>query len=130
MKKLFYFTIIFLFFGTINFAIGFDTKEPIATGKSYFDTTTGHRYIKNSDNTYNEYSQKGKLLRTDVLNTQPHLSESDRIAEINQDHYMMYEQHKNGELTRQILPASISHPEGWKCKQMMSTVKKPGGRKK
>jgi len=125
MKKLFYFIIILMFFGIINSAIGFESTKNIATGEAYFDMATGHQYIKNSDNSYSEYSQRGKLLRTDVPNTQPHLSKSKYITEMDLDSYLVYEKNIAEETVQRILPAADKHPEGWKCKQIVSAVKKP-----
>ena len=125
MKKLFYFTIFFLFFGIISVAFGFDNNKPIATGEAYYDMATGHKYTKNSETTYAEFSRKGKLLRDDVLNTQPHLATSKYITEIGQDHFLVYKKQKNGRVVQQILPFSSKHPEGWQCQRIVSAVKKP-----
>ncbi|MCP4721890.1 MAG: hypothetical protein GY860_20710 [Desulfobacteraceae bacterium] len=120
MTKLFYFISIFLFFGITGSAIGFAGTKQIATGEAYFDVATGHRYIKNSETTYAEYSQKGKLLRTDVPNTQPHLSTSKYITKIDRGYYMVYEKKQNQMIVQQILPVANGHPKGWRCKQLLS----------
>ncbi len=125
MKNLFCFIIIFLFCGISGSAIGFEGTKNIATGEAYFDMATGHQYIKNSETTYAEYSQRGKLLRTDVPNTQPHLAKSKYITKMNHQSYLVYEKNLTGGITQQILPASNKHPDGWRCKQIVSGVKKP-----
>ncbi len=125
MKNFYFFIIIFLFCGIGGSAIGSENKKEVATGEAYFDMATGHQYIKNSENTYAEYSQRGKLLRTDVPNTQPHLAKSKYITEMDHQSYLVYEKNITGGTNQQILPASSKHPEGWRCRQIVSGVKKP-----
>jgi hypothetical protein len=88
-------------------------------GEAYFDVATGHRYIKNSDTTYAEFSKKGKLLRTNVPNTQPHLVNSKYITELTHESYLVYEKNSAEGITQQILPATTRHPEGWRCKEIL-----------
>lgn len=130
MKKLIYFTTILLFFAMAGFSLGSDNSKPVASCDSYFDTATGHRYVKNSETTYAEYSQRGKLLRTDVPNTQPHLCTSGRIVEIDPDCYVIYKKRQNGEILEQVLPVSSKHPEGWRCKKVLTVMKHPSNPKK
>ncbi len=125
MKNLFCFFIIFLFCGIGGSTIGFEGTKEVAKGEAYFDMATGHRYVKYSETTYAEYSKDGKLLRTDVPNTQPHLNKSKYITEMHNRSYLVYEKNLPEGIAQQILPASYDHPEGWKCKQIMSGVKKP-----
>ena len=129
MKTLFCFIVIFLVLG-INIAIGAENTKVIAKGDVYFDEATGHRYIKNSTTTYAEYSQKGKLLRTDVPNTQPHLAKSKYITELPNESYLVYERNLTEGIVQQILPVSNKHPEGWRCKEMLplsaEAYEKPG----
>jgi hypothetical protein len=120
MKKLICFIIVFWFCGINVSAIGFESKKQLVVGDTYFDTATGHRYVKNSETTYAEYSKKGKCLRTDVPNTQPHLAKSRYIIEMDNESYLVYEKYLSGGIVQQILPASSKHPEGWRCKQVMS----------
>ena len=130
MKNLFCFIIILLFCGIGGSAIGSESTIDMALGDAYFDMATGHRYIKNSNTTYAEYSQRGTLLRTDVPNTQPHLVKSRYITQMDQDSYLVYEKNLTQGIVQQILPASSKHPEGWRCKQVMSLsaegYEKPG----
>ena len=130
MKKLFCFIFIFLFWGINTAAIGVESAKDIAMGDAYFDVATGHRYIKNSNTTYAEYSKKGKLLRTDVPNTQPHLAKSKYITELTNESYLVYEKKLTEGIVQQILPASNKHPEGWRCEEIMplsaEAYEKPG----
>ena len=104
---------------------GGDSGQPIVSGAVYFDTATGHKYIKNSNATYSEYSQKGKLLRSNVANTQPNLSTGQNIIEIDDAHFMVYEKKQNDMVVQQVLPVSNSHPQGWRSKLVVSTVTNP-----
>lgn len=131
MKNLIYFIIIVLLsYGIGGSAIGSESTMGMVTGGAYFDMATGHRYIKNTNTTYAEYSQRGVLLRIDVPNTQPHLVKSRYITQIDHDSYLVYEKNLTRGTAQQILPASSKHPEGWRCKQVMSLsaegYEKPG----
>jgi hypothetical protein len=119
MKKLFCFIIIFLFWGINTAAIGAESTKNMAMGEAYFDVATGHRYIKNSNTTYAEYSKRGKLLRTDVPNTQPHLAKSNYITELTHESYLVYEKYLNEGVVQQVLLASDKHPEGWRCEAIL-----------
>lgn len=106
-------------------SFGGDTGQPIASGASYFDTATGHKYIKNSNATYSEYSQKGKLLKSSVSNTQPNLASGQHVIEVDQAHFMVYEKKQNNMVVQQVMPVSNNHPQGWRSKQVVSAVKTP-----
>lgn len=123
MKTLFYFSLIAFLF--VAAGPGFSQNHTTATGKAYFDMATGHKYIQNSDNTYTEYSKKGKLLRNDVPNTQPLLTRGKYITELKADHYLVYEKNQNNIVAQQVLPATSKHPEGYKC--MMAVEKMEAG---
>lgn len=58
----------FLVLVLANNTVAFDHQKQVATGESYFDFATGHRYIKNSDATYREYTKKGELFRVTTRN--------------------------------------------------------------
>jgi hypothetical protein len=119
MKKLFCFIVIFLFWGINTAAIGAEGTKDMAMGEAYFDVATGHRYIKNSNTTYAEYSKRGKLLRTDVPSTQPHLAKSNYITELTHESYLVYERYLSEGIVQQVLLASDKHPEGWRCKEIL-----------
>ncbi len=127
MKKLVLISmcIIVLSLGSAASVFGGDIGHPIVSGASYFDTATGHKYIKNSDSTYSEYSQKGKLLRSNVANTQPNLASGRNIIEIDDAHLIVYEKQHNDIVVQQVLPASNHHPQGWRSKLVVSTVINP-----
>lgn len=94
-----------------------------ATANAYFDESTGHRYVKNSDNTYREYSLKGKLLRSDVPCYQPHLNLSRYISEMNNDNYLMYEKYEGQKRIQQILPSNETASDHWRCRKLFFSAK-------
>lgn len=115
---------------TLDVGLGY-TKEiplksfsPIVTGKAYFDLSTGHRYIRNDDGSYAEYTKKGELFRSSVSSSQPHLARNKYVVEIMQDAYIVYEKTINNKAEQRILPASSKHLEGWKSKRLLMSAKK------
>ena len=115
---------------TVDVGLGY-TKEirlesfsPIATGKAYFDLSTGHKYIRNDDGRYTEYTPKGELFRPNVPNSQPHLARNKYVVEIMQDTYIVYEKTINNKVEQKILPASDRHLEGWRSKRLLMSAKK------
>lgn len=101
----------------------FDGKSTFATGESYFDVATGHRYIKNPDTTYREYTKKGELFRVAVPPDLPLLTTNKYLREIGQNCFVMYEKLDRNILKKQILPASSRHPKGWRAKAAFSCPK-------
>ncbi|WDP92788.1 MAG: hypothetical protein HUN04_24930 [Desulfobacter sp.] len=99
-----------------------DSPYPPASADGYYDIATGHKYIKNQDSTYTEYSKRGKLLRADVPSTSSLLVSGKYIYEMTDSHYLVYEKRQNNTVTQQVLPASSNHPEGWRCKHMLSRI--------
>jgi hypothetical protein len=106
---------------TIN-AFALENEKVVASGDAYFDIATGHKYIKNSETTFIEYSKKGKLLKNSVPNDLPLLTRSKYIREIRQNWYFVYQKRQGGIMIKQVLPASHGHPEGWSCEKGMSSV--------
>jgi len=58
MKQMVYFLVIFLTLAFAGTAAAGDSSFQRAQAKSYYDIATGHKYIKNSDATYSEYSKR------------------------------------------------------------------------
>lgn len=102
----------------------FATKNNIATGESYFDAATGHRYIKNPDATYREYTKKGELFRVSVSPDLPLLTTNKYLTEIGRDCFVVYEKLDHRIIKKQILPASIKHPKGWYAKNAIACPEK------
>ena len=100
-----------------------DRKNSFATGEAYFDVATGHKYIKNSDSTYAEYSKKGELLRNYVPNNLPLLTTNKYIREITREWYLHYERKNNGSRESLLLTSNQTHPEGWSVKNILIPVK-------
>ncbi len=81
--------------------------------EAYFDVATGHKYIKNSPNTFAEYSRRGELLKASVLLSRPVLSENKNIKPITGECYILYEKSKGQEREQLLLPAGNDHPQGF-----------------
>ncbi len=124
MKQRMFYLVLFLTIAFIGAAVAGEFSSQPATAKVYFDTATGHKYIKNQDATYAEYSKKGKLLRASLPNTMPLLVSGKYVLEVTGEHYLVYEKTQNNDVAQKILPAANGHPQGWQCKQMVSTVHK------
>jgi hypothetical protein len=124
MKHMVYCLVFFLTLTFTGIALAGDFSLQPATADAYFDIATGHKYIKNKDTTYSEYSKRGKLLRSNVPNSLPLLISGKSIIEVTPKHYLVYEKHQNNDVAQKVLPASSKHPSGWECKQMVSTVQK------
>ncbi|NOX33442.1 MAG: hypothetical protein GXP56_06855 [Deltaproteobacteria bacterium] len=123
MKKSINFIIFVLFITVSITAWGNEGIRSIATKAAYFDIATGHKYIKNSDNTYAEYSRKGKLLRRGVPNNLPLLISGRYIREMVSGSYLVYEKMEQNKIERQILPMSSKHPKSWRCKEILMSFK-------
>lgn len=100
----------------------YDDQQLIAEGRVYFDIATSHRYIKNSDGTYTEYSKKGVLLNSDVPNTSRLLTSGKYIMDVSAKDYILYEKMDNGMKVQRLLEATSRHPDGWYCKELYASV--------
>ncbi|MFH2059506.1 MAG: hypothetical protein ABIJ59_11475 [Pseudomonadota bacterium] len=100
----------------------FDGTKNIVSGKTYLDLSTGHRYIKNSDNTYTEYTKKGLEFKIAVPNTQTHLSSNNDITQIHDDSYLVYTQYKDYKPASQVLLSTVRHPENWRCRDALVSL--------
>lgn len=99
-----------------------DRKQHFATGEAYIDVATGHKYTKNSDKTYKEFSKKGVLLRKSVPNSLPLLTTNKYIRKISRDCYMRYEKNNNGIKESVLLTLNQAHPEGWLFKEVLIPI--------
>ncbi len=99
-----------------------DSKKPHATGESYFDVATGHRYIKNADATYREYSKRGKLFRASVSPYLPLLTTNRNIREIGQTCYLLYKRNKNHKTEILVLSPDQEHPVGWSIETILVSI--------
>ncbi len=103
--------------------IKYNGQELFAFGMAYYDSRTGHKYLKNSNNTYSEFAKKGKLLRTDVRNNLPLLTSGKTIFDLNTNDFILYEKKVDGQLIQQILNAMADHPKNWYPKQIFISVR-------
>jgi hypothetical protein len=101
-----------LSYGKLNFK----ASEP-----GYFDSATGHRYVKTGEDTYAEYSKKGCFLKT-VPSDLPLLTKSRNIHPISKDNYIVYQRIQNGKMDCMALPGSQKHPEGWKADKALVSL--------
>jgi len=124
MKQMVIFLVIFLTLAFTGMALAGDSSYPPAQANAYFDIATGHKYIKNPDTTYSEYSKRGKLLRAAIPNTTPLLVSGKYVHEVTREHYLVYEKNQYNDVSQKVLPASSRHPDGWQCKQLVSKVQK------
>ncbi len=99
----------------------YSKAENCVAGKSYFDTLTGHRYIKRDDKTYAEYTKKGVFLKT-IASDQPLLNRSRNIHLISQDSYILYKKYCDGKTDYLSLPGSEAHPKGWKADKILVSL--------
>ncbi|MCG8637894.1 MAG: hypothetical protein MI863_28980 [Desulfobacterales bacterium] len=118
MKTIAAFIFISLYLATALPAVSCESAVPRTGCDAYFDTATGHRYVKVSDHTYAEYSRRGKLLRSDVPATQPHLAKSRHIRTIGPNTYILYEKYQNSRKLQLVLHADQPHPQGWKSESI------------
>lgn len=122
--KNFIYVIILGFVVTIStIAWGEEALTPVVTHDAYFDVATGHKYIKNQDNTYTEFSKKGKLLRKDVPNNHSLLVSGKYIRPMDPCCYLVYEKAGGNRMERKILQASMGHPKEWRCQELLLSVK-------
>lgn len=104
-------------------SILYDGKKLMAVGDAYYDTATHHKYVRNPDDTYTEYSKKGKLLRSNVPNHLPLLTSGRYIYDLKPGDFMVYEKREKGKRRQQILPATQVHPAGWYAQGSLTAIK-------
>lgn len=96
--------------------------QPLADVTLYFDTATGHQYVKNSDTTYTEYSKRGYILRTDVPADQHNLLYGKWTHAVGKENYLLYEKTANGEIMTMTLPANNEPLVGWNCTKLLHCI--------
>jgi hypothetical protein len=116
MKKLLFLTC-FLF--TFSSALCFGGEN--VSHDAYFDSFTGHKYIKLDASTYAEYSQKGVFLK-EVPSDLPLLAKRSNIHPIPNDSYILYEKASCGVAKHKFLSKSNDHPKGWKAKKVFVSM--------
>ena len=100
--------------------LSYSRPDTHVNGKGYFDAATGHKYIKNDDGSYAEYTRKGQYLKT-VPSDLPLLTTSRNIHPITEDSYILYETTLDGKKAYLSMPGFDAHPEDYKtCKILVS----------
>lgn len=103
--------------------VSFDGKNLVATGAAYYDIATGHKYVKNLDGTYTEFTKKGQVFRKSVPNHLALLTINKYIRDLGDSCYLIYERTVNHKPEILVLPSTHFHPKGWTCKKMLVTMK-------
>ena len=85
---------------------------------SYFDSLTGHKYIKLDQSTYAEFSKRGAFLKK-VPSNLPLLKKSANIHPITEGSYILYTKSSYGLPDQKILPGTTIHPKGWKADKIL-----------
>jgi hypothetical protein len=99
----------------------YSANDPAATSQMYFDTRTGHKYIKTEVNSYAEYSKKGKYLKT-VPSNLPLLVNNRGIHPITQKTFILYKKGRGEKKGFLLRPGSQEHPAGCECVSALVSV--------
>ena len=98
--------------------------EKQASAEGYVDLVTMHRYIKNSDRTYDEYTRKGEFLKT-VPADLPLLLERSHVVPVPKNCYFLYVKKRplRKDQAMVLKSAPESHPEGWFLEKALVDVR-------
>lgn len=106
----------------IRESISYEGLKLTATGSAYYDIATGHRYIRNPDGSYCEFSKKGQMLRPSVPNTSKLLTVGKYIYDISGKDYIVYEKKTTDKTLTEIIRATNGHPTGYSSRDLFSAV--------
>ena len=84
----------------------------------YFDSRTGHKYIKQDDNCYKEYSKRGEYLKT-VRADLPLLVNSKNVHPVSKNCYLLYQKAGCSKDEFVVLPSTASHPDGCRLMRLL-----------
>ena len=87
----------------------------------YFDSFTGHKYVKLNAVTYAEYSKKGTFLKN-VPAELPVFTEYDHVYPIGTEDYILYEKSNGSSAKQKLLPGKNSHPKGWRAEKLFLAI--------
>jgi hypothetical protein len=121
MKKLQMMIIIALAIGLASSCWGSDTG-PKAVDEAYYDTRTGHKYVKLNENVYIEFDRKGRQFKK-VPADLPNLNNRNHVIPIDSRCYMQYSAMRGNQEQQMMLPADKGHPEGWMLEAVFTPVK-------
>lgn len=105
-----------------NIHHGYATNKKKVTGKLYFDTRTGHKYIRLLNGTYDEYTKKGRFFKN-VNPDLPLLTRNSKVFNISMDSYILYKKPSTHQSPYLYLPGSDNHPDGWMADSLMTSLK-------
>lgn len=93
-------------------SVAAETGEGVsASPPMYLDTRTGHKYIRMDENSYAEYSKRGKYLKT-VPSNLPVLVNNTGIHPITESTYILYKKGGCGNKEYTLVSGRKNHPEG------------------
>ena len=96
--------------------------EAVATATAYFDTATGHCYVKEQNGQYAEFNRKGKFFRY-VSAKQTHLATNADVHPIPKGAYKLYTKHIDClKKAYKVLPCHQRHPEGWRVEKLLLSI--------
>jgi len=97
--------------------------EKQAAADGYIDLVTMHRYIKNSEGLYDEYTRKGAFFKT--VSADLPLLQRDHVVPVQNNCYFLYVKKRlSGEDQTMVLKsAPESHPDGWLLEKALVDVR-------
>ena len=92
---------------------GLTVKENGSMAEVYIDLATMHRYVKNSDGTYSQFTRRGEFFKN-VPADLPLLSSRNHVVAVQGHCYFLYVKRElSGEKRTLLTPMPAPHPEGW-----------------
>ncbi len=101
---------------------GYTPEQTGVTAPSFYDTRTGHKYIRTQVGTYDEYTKKGRFFKT-VQPVLPLLTKSMNVYAISSNNYILYKKQALDNSSYQFLPGSENHPNGWMTEKLVTSLK-------
>lgn len=99
--------------------VNYNHVYPITeTAFMLLDSRTGHKYVKKGEDSYAEFSKKGKYLKT-VPADLPLLINSNHIYPVTEGTYIFYTNNSTGKDGMTVLPELHKHPNGYKSLKML-----------
>ncbi|MFO7884318.1 MAG: hypothetical protein R6U68_05805 [Desulfobacteraceae bacterium] len=101
---------------------GYHSLKVEAVAPMYVDLITKHKYVRNADNTYSEFTRKGEFFKK-ISPDQPHLAQNRYVVPVPENCYLCYSKNKYLENTASmVLKSSQSHPEGWYLENVLVSL--------
>ncbi len=120
MKKISILLSILFVFSTLSFANEL-LKSP-ELYNAYFDSATGHKYVKVDPSRYAQFARNGKFVKN-VSHKFSRLNITTKVYPISDNSYILYEKYSQGQFNQKLLPGFSAHPVGWKAKKILFSQK-------